>query len=210
MAYEDGEGYVYIASDATKCYHEDKAELVVREFVWCAPDIFVIFDRVVSDKASYPKRWLYHTAAEPQIKGNEFVEVSQGGKSICRTLLPQKALVEKIGGEGRQFWSDGKNWPLPNPDDEDRNEVHVANRKTGNNHPLFGQWRIEVSPKKSAEKDFFLNIMQVGDESLQALPKTKLSESAAEVALSFDYNGKHYTLHFDKTATYGCKIEVSK
>ena len=210
LAYEDGEGYVYIASDATKCYHEDKAELVVREFVWCAPDIFVIFDRVVSDKASYPKRWLYHTAAEPQIKGNEFVEVSQGGKSICRTLLPQKALVEKIGGEGRQFWSDGKNWPLPNPDDEDRNEVHVANRKTGNNHPLFGQWRIEVSPKKSAEKDFFLNIVQVGDESLQALPKTKLSESAAEVTLSFDYNGKHYTLHFDKTATYGCKIEVSK
>ena len=152
LAYEDGEGYVYIASDATKCYHEDKAELVVREFVWCAPDIFVIFDRVVSDKASYPKRWLYHTAAEPQIKGNEFVEVSQGGKSICRTLLPQKALVEKIGGEGRQFWSDGKNWPLPNPDDEDRNEVHVANRKTGNNHPLFGQWRIEVSPKKSGRK----------------------------------------------------------
>lgn len=208
LAYEEGEGYVYIASDATKCYHEAKAEQVVREFVWCAPDIFVVFDRIESDKASYSKKWLYHTAAEPTIKGNEFTEASQGGKSICRTLLPQKAIIEKIGGEGKQFWSDGKNWPLPDPKNEDRNQVHVANRKLGNNHPLFGQWRIEISPKKAAEKDYFLNIVQVGDESLQALPKTKLSEDSSEVTLSFNYNGKSYTLIFDKNTNYGCRISV--
>ena len=163
---------------------------------------------MIADKAEYPKKWLYHTAAEPTIKGNEFVEVSQGGKSICRTLLPQKSVIEKIGGAGKQFWSDGKNWPLPDPKIEDRNDVHVANRKAGNDHPLFGQWRIEVSPKKAAEKDYFLNMIQVGDESLQALPKTKLSETANEVALSFDYNGKSYSLIFDKTKNHGCKVVV--
>lgn len=210
LSYEEGADYVYIASDATKCYHETKAEQVVREFVWCAPDIFVIFDRVVSDKSSYPKKWLYHTAAEPTIKGNEFAEVSQGGKSICRTLLPQKAVISKIGGEGKQFWSDGKNWPLPDPKKEDRSQVHVVNRKAGNDHPLFGQWRVEISPKKSAEKDYFLHILQVGDESLQSLPKTKCEDGKENVILSFDYAGSTYTLTFDKTMQYGCKIKIAK
>ena len=210
LSYEEGADYVYIASDATKCYHETKAEQVVREFVWCAPDIFVIFDRVVSDKAEYPKKWLYHTVTEPTIKGNEFAEISQGGKSICRTLLPQKAVISKIGGEGKQFWSDGKNWPLPDPKKEDRSQVHVVNRKAGNDHPLFGQWRVEISPKKSAEKDYFLHILQVGDESLQSLPKTKCEDGKESVILSFDYAGSTYTLTFDKTKQYGCKIKIAK
>lgn len=208
LAYDEQADYVYIASDATKCYHEDKAEQVVREFVWCAPDIFVVFDRVESDKAEYPKRWLFHTADEPIIKGNEFVEVSQGGKTICRTLLPQKASFEKIGGEGKQFWSDGKNWPLPNITDEDRQKVVIANVKYKDNHPLFGQWRVEVGAKKDATKNHFLHILQVGDESLQALPKTRLNETDTEVTLSFTYNGKSYTLTFDKSANYGCKVKV--
>ena len=208
LAYNETSDYVYIASDATKCYHEAKSEQVVREFVWCAPDIFVIFDRVASDKAEYPKKWLYHTASEPAIKGKEFAEVSQGGKSICRMLLPQKAVIEKIGGEGKQFWSDGRNWSLPNPNNEDRSQIHVVNRKFGNDHPLFGQWRVEVSAKKASKEVYFLNILQVGDESLQALPKTKMSETETYVNLSFNYNNKSYTITFDKTKNHGCKVVV--
>ena len=202
LKHEEGEHYVYIASDATKCYHEDKAELVVREFVWLNPDVFVIFDRVVSDNAKYPKKWLYHTAAEPELWGKgEFSEMSQGGKSICRTLLPNKANIKKIGGEGRQFWSDGQNWPIP------------TNKRSWipkNDHPLVGQWRVEVSPKKAAEKDYFLHIIQVGDNNLETLPKTKTIESDTEVSLSFNYNGKSYCLTFDKTKNHGCKIEVNR
>ena len=208
LAYEEQADYVYIASDATQCYHSNKAEQVVREFVWCAPDIFVIFDRVESDKAEYAKKWLYHTVAEPMIKGNEFVEVSQGGKTICRTLLPQKAVIEKIGGEGKQFWSDGRNWPLPKIGDEDRENVAIINANQKDSNPYFGQWRVEVSAKKSATKNHLLHIVQVGDESLQTLPKTKLNETDTEVTLSFTYNGKNYTLTFDKSANYGCKVKV--
>ena len=134
--------------------------------------------------------------------------MSQGGKSICRTLLPKKFVIEKIGGEGKQFWSDGRNWPLPDPNLEDKSQVHVAYRKAGNDHALFGQWRVEVSPKRAAERDHFLHIVQVGDESLQALPKTNMKESTEEVVLSFDYNGKTYSLTFDKQSDFGCKIEV--
>lgn len=199
LAYEEQSDYVYIASDATKCYHEDKVDKVVREFVWCAPDIFVIFDRVVSDKSEYPKRWLYHTAAEPIIKRNEFVEMSQGGKSISRTLLPRKAVIKKIGGEGKQFWSDGRNWPIPSD---------KAKWLPDNNHPLVGQWRVEVSPKSASKTDYFLHIIQVGDEELYRLPKCKTSETDKGVELTFSYNGKSYSMLFDKASNYGCKIVV--
>ncbi len=202
LSHEENEHYVYIASDASKCYHEDKAELVVREFVWIKPDIFVIFDRVVSDDAEYPKRWLYHIASEPKKRGRtEFAEESQGGKSICRTLLPKRANIDFVGGPGKQFWSDGRNWPIP-----ERNKKWIPK----NDHPLVGQWRVEVSPKLAATHDHFLHIVQVGDETLKSLPKTKTKESDNEVTLSFEYQSKNYTLTFDKTKDYGCKIEVNK
>ena len=202
--------YVYIASDATDCYHRNKADKVVREFVWIKPDIFVIYDRVVSDKAEYPKRWLYHTASEPVMNGKmEFSEVSQGGKSICRTLLPKSAVVERIGGDGKQFWSDGENWAIPEYKQGD--PMYKRFRNTPNNkHPLVGQWRVEVSPKKSATNDHFLHIIQVGDESLQSLPQTECKDGKEAVTLNFNYAGKRYSLSFDKESKYGCKIDVTK
>ena len=189
--------YVYLASDATGAYNPAKASLVMREFVWCQPDVFVVFDRVNSTDASYPKTWLYHTAAEPVINGMEFSETSQGGKSICRTLLPADAIYEKIGGPGKQFWSDGRNWPLPadkgaNVPDED--------------WPYLGQWRMEVKPGTAAKSDVFMHIIQVGDESLSALPATMTFNTASEAGVEFDYNGKSWRIAFDKTRTYGCVI----
>ena len=210
LTHKESVDYVYIASDATECYHQSKADKVVREFVWVKPDIFIVYDRVVSDKAEYPKRWLYHTVSEPVMSGKaEFAEVSQGGKSICRTLLPKGAVVARIGGEGKQFWSDGKNWAIPEYKKED--PLYKRNRNLPrNNHPLVGQWRVEVSPKKAATHDNFLHIIQVGDESLQSLPKTECKEGKEVVSLAFEYAGKSYSLSFDKTKKYGCKIKVTK
>ena len=192
--------YVYVASDATGAYNSEKASLVMREFVWCAPDIFIVFDRVNSTDASYPKTWLYHTAAEPQINGLEFSETSQGGKSICRTLFPKNAVYEKIGGPGKQFWSDGRNWPLPaekgtNVPDED--------------WPYLGQWRMEVKPGTAAKNDVFMHMIQVGDEGLSALPQTTTFETDSEIGVQFNYNGKPWRVAFDKTKTYGCNIKIN-
>lgn len=198
-AHVETDDYVYVASDATRAYNSAKASLVMREFVWCQPDVFVVFDRVNSTDASYPKTWLYHTAAEPVINGREFSETSQGGKSICRTLLPADAVYEKIGGPGKQFWSDGRNWPLPadkgaNVPDED--------------WPYLGQWRMEVKPGTSAKNDVFLHIIQVGDESLASLPATTTFNTSSEAGVEFNYNGKSWRVAFDKTKTYGCNIKI--
>lgn len=197
---EDKGDYVYLASDATASYHSDKVSLVMREFVWCKPDVFVVFDRVVSKDASYPKTWLFHLASEPSISGNEFSETSQGGKTICRTLFPENASISKIGGDGKQFWSDGKNWPMPSsrsaavpPDD----------------WPLVGQWRIEVAPGTAATTDYFMHIFQVGDTSLSSLPSTSTFEDSSKIGVEFRYGGKTYSLSFDKKSSYGCSITVN-
>ena len=191
--------YVYLASDASEAYNSAKASLVMREFVWCVPDIFIVFDRVTSTDATYPKTWLYHTAAEPQINGLEFTETSQGGKSICRTLFPSDAVLEKIGGPGRQFWSDGRNWPLP----ADKSAI-----VPDEDHPLLGQWRMEVKPGAERAEDVFMHIIQVGNESLAALPQTTTFESSSEIGVEFTYNGKSWRVAFDKTADYGCVIST--
>ena len=196
---KETEDYVYLASDATGSYNSAKATLVMREFVWCVPDVFVVFDRVKSTSADYPKTWLYHTAAEPVIDGKEFSETSQGGKSICRTLFPADAVLEKIGGPGKQFWSDGRNWPLPAekraivPDDT---------------WPMVGQWRMEIKPGSSRKDDVFMHIIQVGDENLASLPATSVFETSSEIGTEFTYSGKSYRIAFDKTKNYGCNIEI--
>ena len=211
LALEETDDYVYLASDATGCYHEDKVDLVVREFILCAPDVFVIFDRIVSDKPEYAKRWLYHTATEPKMIGKlEFSETSQGGKAICRTLYPKDAKIEKIGGPGRQFWSDGRNWGLPEliPEDHGYRNRHLIPKE---DDPMLGQWRIEVIPGGERTVDYYMHIIQVGDEGLKALPKTKTFNKSGRLGTSFTYNGKEYNIDFDissEKVTHGCKINV--
>ena len=190
--------YVYLASDATKAYNASKVTNVMREFVYIFPDLFIVLDRVGATKAEYQKTWLYHTVDEPQIDGMTFTETSQGGRTICRTLYPADAVIEKIGGPGKQFWSDGKNWPLP---------AELPGNCPPEDWPLLGQWRVEVKPGAARTDDMFLHMIQVGDTKLAALPETTLSETEDALALSFNYGGKDYNLSFNKKSTYGCTVK---
>ena len=180
----------------------------MREFIYCMPDLFVVFDRVTSTDAAYPKSWLLHTASEPQMNGTrEWTETSDGGRMICRTLLPEDAVIEKIGGDGKQFWSDGRNWPLPvlTPDEYGYSKRFNIPPAT---HPQVGQWRVEVRPGHEAGQDIFMHIMQVGDTSLSSLPDTEVFEDGDAVGVEFTYNSKHFRLTFDRMADYGCSIDV--
>lgn len=211
LSFLQNQDYVYIASDATASYHEDKTSFVLRQFVYLLPDVFIVFDKVIATNPEYKKRWLLHTVAEPQMRGtNEFLEESEEGRLICRTLFPEQALVTKIGGPGKQFWSGGKNWALPvlTPDDWNYNIRHWTPEDT---HPLVGQWRIEVSPSTEKKKDCFLHVMQVGDLSLQSLPNTEIINKKNEIGVSFDYNSKKYTIVFNtESAKSGGKISIKE
>jgi len=209
-AYSQNKQYVYIASDATKAYHEDKAETVLRQFVFIQPDIFVVFDKVVSKSADYPKTWLLHTVAEPVfVKGDEFYERSENGTLFCRTIFPANAKATKIGGPGRQFWSDGRNWPLPILTPDDWNYRPDQPQVLRDTIALFGQWRVEISPNTPRLKDSFLHLIQVGDKKLGNMISSKPIEENGKKGVEFDYQGKTYQIQFSDDENTGGSIRIS-
>lgn len=200
--------WVYLASDATESYNAQKVDKVVREFIWFCPDLFVVMDRVVSKEPSYDKTWLWHTVSEPVVTGPmEWKETSEGGAMICRTLLPEDAVQELVGGPGKDFWSDGRNWTLPVlcPDDWGYGKRNILPPE---NHPLLGHWRLEVAPGRPAKEDVFLHMMMVGDKDVKSMPDGKVTRDGKDIILSFGYGEKVFSLRFDGNKDYGCKIEV--
>ena len=208
IAFDENREYVYIASDATKSYHQDKTYMVVRQFVFLPPNCFVVFDRVNATKVEYSKAWLLHTAKEPVVKGNEFYTDHLEGRLFCRTLFPENAKLTKIGGEGKQFWSDGRNWPLPvlTPDDWNYSRA----RRIPDTHELLGQWRMEITPAKSATDDLFLHLIQVGDLSLESMENSTTLRKDDMVGVKFTYQDKEYEIAFNTKEKIGGKISLNR
>ncbi|HEY3840568.1 MAG TPA: heparinase II/III family protein, partial [Bryobacteraceae bacterium] len=153
--------YTYLKGDITKAY-SGKVREVVRSEVFLnlggeVPAALIVFDRVTSTNPSFRKYWLLQSVVEPKIDGDaEIVSLGEhgwSGKLWNTTLLPRSdnASIEKVGGPGKEFWVFGKNYP----------------NSTVPPDPEMGGWRIEVSPKKAAATDLFLNVMQVMDRSVE-------------------------------------------
>ncbi len=81
---------------------------------------------------------------------------------FCRTLLPADAVIEKVGGPGKEFWAAGRNWDLEN-----------RRGLTAENLAMIGRWRLEVSPGSERKEDCFLHVIQVGDQKLDAMDKVE-------------------------------------
>ena len=91
--------------------------------------------------------------------------------------------LEKIGGEGKQFWSDGRNWPLPVLIPEDWN--YSQSRLLPDTHELFGQRRMEISPAESATDDCFLHLLQVSDISQKPMVNSTAWKNDESVGVNF-------------------------
>lgn len=71
----------YVRADTTRSYnstlitsdrHSPKVSHVTRDILFLRPDeLIVMYDRVVSTKAEYPKRWLLHSVYRPEHEGVE-------------------------------------------------------------------------------------------------------------------------------------------
>ncbi len=173
VAFETNGRYAYAAGDATAVYHPDKCRLALRQFVFLPPGHFVVFDRVVSTRPEYAKTWLLHTAAEPQMGRDEFSAVHERGKLFCRTLLPARAALTAVGGAGKQFWSGGRNWPLP----------EVLRDREAN--PLLGQWRVEVAPTGQRADELFLHLIEAGDAFRERMTASQLVRRGGLVGVRF-------------------------
>jgi heparin/heparan-sulfate lyase len=189
VAFETHPDYSYVAGDATDTYSKEKCRLALRQFLFLPPDFFVIFDRVVSTQADYPKTWLLHSASEPRLRGDEFRCEYEGGRLYGRTLLPEEPRLKKIGGPGKQFWSDGRNWPLP------------KGYQTPDELPLLGQWRVEVSPGEKSKTDFFLHLIQVGEKGASNTVRSERISEQRQVGLHFESGSNRWRILFGTAGT---------
>ncbi len=196
IAFETSREYSYVAGDATATYHPDKCQLALRQLVFLPPHHFVIFDRVTAARPGYPKTWLLHTAAEPRLQGREFSAVHERGKLFCRTLLPERAQLRLVGGPGKQFFSDGRNWPLP------------RGYRTPDTTPLLGQWRVEVTPRAPRASDVFLHLIEVGDTSLARMAGARVARRGLRVGVRFHTGQNDWEILFDGHGVAGGHIRL--
>ena len=195
-AFFTGDYYSYALGDATAVYSAKKCREFTRQFVHIQPDVFVVFDRVESTNPTFKKEWLLHFLEEPVVNGNvTTAKVSdEGGILRCTTLLPVNGVITKIGGPGKEFMGTNVNWTI--------RKKELAKVQYG------GKWRINLSPAKASERDYFLNVIDVGANPVKDI---RLSEDDNTATVTFTTaQGRKVTATFIKKGTPGGKIRIEE
>ncbi len=170
LAYKATSDFTYVCGDATKAYSSHKMKSFVRQFLFIQPDIIVVFDRVVSTKPEFKKTWLLHSMEEPRIpaKGAPY-EISYGeGRLLLVPVLPENSTFKKVGGPGDEFLVGEKHFKAGLDSPIAPSALHYGE--------LPGAWRLELSPDKSSEEDFFLNVLYLTDRDDS--PKVRVEMTA--------------------------------
>ena len=204
LAFETNDDFTYIASDATALYGKKCTE-AVRQFVHLLPDVFVVYDRVGAATPSDAKAWLLHMKDEPSVDGKLTVVESGKGRLFCETVLPADARLEKIGGPGKEFWTNGKNWE---PDAAFLASAARGAKRTGRG-PYFGAWRLEVAPGAPRAQDRFLHVLTATDTAAARPQARKIATDACDgVALTLP-DGRRVEVKFNRTGAVGGTIAVN-
>lgn len=185
--------YTILKGDITAAYSTHKVSDVRRSFVFLnlgdktVPAALMVFDRVVSRDPSFKKTWLLHSIEEPATDGSSFTvkRTRDGdiGMLRCDVLWPQSAVIDKVGGPGKEMYVGGVNY--------------LGELRTADPAHEYGVWRIEESPAQAAEEDIFLNVIQVCDNSCTDLRAVRAIDSPkavgaviADRAVTFSRNGE--------------------
>jgi hypothetical protein len=207
--------YHYAMGDARNAYSPQKLRRFTREIVYVpGPDVLFVFDRVVSQNAAFRKAWLLHGVNQPSVDDDPNARMFRfndgSGELSVHSLLPHDGTVTRRGGPGNEFytpgdehggqWGSGENWPLeppqggPLPDNprlrhvwkifwgDDFSQILSSNRK----NVVPGAWRVEVSPSKPAEEDFFLHVLEIGNQGATGHKRVKLLEGANFAGAAFE------------------------
>ena len=210
LAYELTDQYTYALGDATKAYARSKVKEFTRAFLHLRSstgseraelvearagagvgDPFVVFDRVESTKPDFRKRWLLHSVNQPEVSGPTFTITNGPGRLWGKTLLPKEVTYEAVGGPGKEFWVDGKNWPPRTPVRDDT-----------------GCWRLEVSPAKPATRDYFLHVLYACSSDTTTYPVADVAETEAQVTTTIRQGGATYVVTFSKTGALTGSVRI--
>ncbi len=212
IAFETGPHFTYAAGDATATYNPAKCRLAVRQFVFLPPDHFVVLDRVVSTDAAYAKRWLLHHANEPVVEGNVWRSDQNEGRLFCRTLLPADAVLEKVGGPGKEFLADGVNYSIfAGPSEQAKRTLPGIEPLPFDEVPeLVGRWRMEVKPGAAREGDVFLHVIEAGGQGRESMVPVALREEAGMAGASLAVGRRTIQVDFRTGGETGGHIRIEE
>ena len=205
LAFQTDDAFSYAAGDATAAYG-DKCTEAIRQLVHLQPDCFVIYDRVAASQPDFRKEWLLHTQNQPTLTGQTLRADEHHGRLFCQTLLPLTPELRLVGGPGREFWASGRNWEM----DADFLAGQLKRSQTTGRPPLFGNWRLEVSPGAPSASDRFLHLLSVGpaDDSFTAPPTATLIRTETQDGLEFVRHGRRFRLLFNRTGAVGGSLLI--
>jgi len=199
-AFKHGRRYTYAAADLSAAYRRSKVSEVTRQFLYLrgSREFFLIFDRIDATSAEFPKTWFLHMPGEPEVAGTETVltaghvysytdadavtwlsdpagsgSVLSTGRSraFLKTVLPPAAVVTKRGGEGHQFWG--------HPHEPTARYNHEGSRSSRT--PIV-PWRLEVEAPLGATRDYFLHVLEIGEEDDSEMSEVTLIEQDTTLA----------------------------
>ena len=150
ISHEESEDGCYMKVDLLPAYGE-VCDKIVREMRYEANrgeyGVFTVCDEIETKNASFKKKFLIHSQTEPEIDGNKITITHKGGRLVCSVLAPEEFVIDKIGGEGKEFFVNGENYPDDNMDGKET-----------------GWGRVEISPKNNSIYDKFLVEMVIEDK----------------------------------------------
>ncbi|MBP5673884.1 MAG: heparinase II/III family protein, partial [Victivallales bacterium] len=201
LGFDQSDYHVVTGGDATACYSAEKCREAVRQFVFVKPDYFVIYDRVTSMKANQQKVFLLHSEGEPTQTGGIWRSCAGEGALFTKTLLPQENNVEVIGGAGREFVAGGVNYPVAT-------DSWVARSK---GQTWAGKYRLEISPKETAEKTRFLHLLQAADDMVPSMVASHVVKTDMQDGVAFTTaEGLECVVMFNRDGDIGGSIKIQK
>jgi hypothetical protein len=220
VAYETTPKFCYAAGDARCSYSPDLVRTFTRQFLYVRPGIIVIFDRVESARPEDPKRWYLHTMEQPLcidgglrpdtsvhpeghfLAAGRTLRASRGGSVLfSRTILPEKAVVRVLGGQGHRFEVNGE--------DYDMNDLwwqKVGTREYQDRIGLGG-WRVEVEPEAKQAEDFFLHVLWTTDDPA---PEMFPVERTGPAGVLFTADGMTVEATFAPAGPVGGRLKLTR
>ena len=143
-----------------------------RELVFLGYKVLLVRDEVNVAGGVDRHRWTLHTINEPKVEGALAMADNEPGRLFCRTLLPLKATLTKVGGPEHAYDYNGHN-RRPKGD-------------KGKGYPpemIMGQWRLDVEPADKAGRCTYLHVLFPTDTKVDAMPacSVKTTEKGIEV-----------------------------
>lgn len=164
--FETNDHYTYACGDARRAYGK-KVRSFTRQFVHLQPDLFVVFDRVVSTRPTARKVWQLHADVEPETAGRVGTIIRGKGKLTTLTLLPKDAVVRK-----------------------------EYQRIGGSQGTVARLWNMTVEAPKPSQSELFLHVLYASDTSDSQLPEVSLLEKSGEVGARMELRDTTHIVTF--------------